>query len=72
MSMQDSIADMLTRIRNGQAAGKVSVDMPSSKVKVAIAEVLKSEGYVRDYSTEDVEGTTVGRLRLVEPAPGLL
>jgi len=49
MSMQDPISDMLTRIRNGQAASKVSVKMPSSKQKVAIAAVLKAEGYVSDY-----------------------
>jgi small subunit ribosomal protein S8 len=53
MSMQDTIADMLTRIRNGQAAEKVHVDMPSSKIKVAIAEVLKNEGYIRDYGVKD-------------------
>lgn len=50
MSMQDPIADMLTRIRNGQAANKVSVKMPSSKLKVAIAQVLQDEGYVTEYS----------------------
>lgn len=50
MSMQDPIADMLTRIRNGQAANKVSVKMPSSKLKVAIAQVLKDEGYITDYA----------------------
>ncbi len=55
MSMQDTIADMLTRIRNGQLAEKVHVDMPSSKVKVAIAAVLKAEGYVRDYRVQDAE-----------------
>lgn len=44
MSMQDPIADMLTRIRNGQAANKAAVTMPSSKLKVAIANVLKEEG----------------------------
>ncbi|HIP75660.1 MAG TPA: 30S ribosomal protein S8 [Psychromonas hadalis] len=49
MSMQDPISDMLTRIRNGQAASKVSVKMPSSKQKVAIAAVLKAEGYVTEY-----------------------
>ena len=48
MSMQDPIADMLTRIRNGQAAHKVSVSMPSSKLKVAIANLLKEEGYIAD------------------------
>ena len=50
MSMQDPIADMLTRIRNGQAASKVAVSMPSSKLKVAIAKVLKEEGYIAGYS----------------------
>lgn len=53
--MQDSVADMLTRIRNGQAAEKVLVTMPSSKQKIAIAEVLKQEGYIKDLSVEDVE-----------------
>ena len=48
MSMQDPIADMLTRIRNGQSAAKVSVAMPSSKQKVAIAKLLKEEGYIAD------------------------
>jgi small subunit ribosomal protein S8 len=48
--MQDPISDMLTRIRNGQAASKVSVKMPSSKQKVAIAAVLKAEGYVSDFA----------------------
>lgn len=50
MSMNDPIADMLTRIRNAQAVEKVSVTMPSSKVKVAIAQVLKDEGYIDDFS----------------------
>ncbi|ARR50321.1 TPA: 30S ribosomal protein S8 [Photobacterium damselae] len=50
MSMQDPISDMLTRIRNGQAAKKVAVKMPSSKLKVAIAALLKEEGYVADYT----------------------
>jgi small subunit ribosomal protein S8 len=49
MSMQDPIADMLTRIRNGQSAGKKAVSMPSSKLKVSIAEVLKNEGYIADH-----------------------
>ena len=52
MSMTDPIADMLTRIRNGQAARKESVQLPSSKLKVAIAKVLKEEGYITDYSVE--------------------
>lgn len=50
MSMQDPIADMFTRIRNGQLASKVAVAMPSSKQRVAIAEVLKAEGYITDYA----------------------
>lgn len=50
MSMQDPISDMLTRIRNGQSANKVAVKMPSSKLKVAIAELLKAEGYVADFA----------------------
>jgi len=50
--MTDPIADMLTRIRNGQKARKVSVAMPSSTAKVAVARVLKDEGYITDYSTE--------------------
>ena len=54
MSMQDPIADMLTRIRNGQAANKVAISMPSSKLKVAIANVLASEGYIE--SVKVVEG----------------
>ncbi|MGR8979350.1 MAG: 30S ribosomal protein S8 [Gammaproteobacteria bacterium] len=52
MSMTDPIADMLTRIRNGQAAGKKIVTLPSSKVKVSIAKVLKEEGYITDFNTE--------------------
>ncbi|QJR12546.1 30S ribosomal protein S8 [Usitatibacter rugosus] len=56
MSMSDPIADMLTRIRNAQATEKVSVAMPSSKVKLAIAEVLKSEGYIEDFAVRTNEG----------------
>lgn len=52
MSMSDPIADMLTRIRNGQSAGKKCVKLPSSKLKVAIVKVLKDEGYVTDFKTE--------------------
>lgn len=52
MSMTDPIADMLTRIRNGQSAGKKVVKMPSSKLKLAIANVLKAEGYISDYKSE--------------------
>jgi len=56
MSMSDPISDMLTRIRNAQMASKASVVMPSSKVKVAIAKVLKDEGYIEDYSVATVDG----------------
>ncbi len=49
MSMQDPLADMLTRIRNAQMAEKSVVSMPSSKLKVAVAQVLKSEGYIADF-----------------------
>jgi len=52
MSMQDPISDMLTRIRNGQQAGKAAVTMPSSKQKLAIAQVLKDEGYILDFRAE--------------------
>ncbi|MCH7852880.1 MAG: 30S ribosomal protein S8 [Proteobacteria bacterium] len=52
MSMTDPIADMLTRIRNGQRANKVSVSMPSSGVKVSVAKVLQDEGYITGFSTE--------------------
>mgnify|MGYP000639810007 CR=1 FL=1 len=48
--MTDPIADMFTRIRNGQSAAKTAVTMPSSKVKVAIANLLKEEGYITEYS----------------------
>jgi small subunit ribosomal protein S8 len=54
--MQDPLADMLTRIRNAQMAAKPSVSMPSSKLKAAVANVLKEEGYVTDFSVSDVEG----------------
>ena len=56
MSMSDPIADMLTRIRNAQATEKVSVVIPASKVKQAIAQVLKDEGYIEDFALRDQEG----------------
>lgn len=56
MSMSDPIADMLTRIRNGQAANKASVQMPASKKKLAIAQVLKDEGYIIDFNAIEVDG----------------
>lgn len=64
MSMNDPIADMLTRIRNGQTAGKVDVTMQSSTKKVAIANVLKDEGYVSDVVVEEVEGRPLLRVEL--------
>jgi small subunit ribosomal protein S8 len=57
--MSDPIADMLTRIRNGQQAEKTVVNMPSSKVKKAIAQVLKDEGYIEDFGVSEVEGLPV-------------
>lgn len=56
MSMQDPLADMLTRIRNAQMAGKASVAMPSSKLKVAVANVLQSEGYIAGQRVDAAEG----------------
>ncbi len=57
MSMTDPIADMLTRIRNGQGARKVSVSMPASKAKEAVAKVLQDEGYIVGFAT-DGEGAS--------------
>jgi len=54
--MSDPIADMLTRIRNAQSVNKPTVSMPSSKLKTAIAGVLKDEGYIEDYAVQQVEG----------------
>ena len=56
MSMSDPIADMLTRIRNGQIVDKTEVAMPSSKLKVAIAQVLKDEGYIDGFSVVANDG----------------
>ena len=56
MSMSDPIADMLTRIRNAQAVAKAAVTMPSSKLKIAIAQVLKDEGYIDDFAIRSNEG----------------
>ncbi|QOR40257.1 30S ribosomal protein S8 [Billgrantia diversa] len=55
MSMQDTLADMFTRIRNAQMATKETVTMPSSTLKVAVARVLKEEGYINDFAV--AEGT---------------
>jgi small subunit ribosomal protein S8 len=56
MSMSDPIADMLTRIRNAQMVEKTSVVMPSSKLKVAIAGVLKDEGYIDGFAVRNESG----------------
>lgn len=60
MSMQDPLSDMLTRIRNAQMAGKTRVEMPGSKLKVAVVQVLKDEGYVESFSAT----TDAGKPRL--------
>jgi small subunit ribosomal protein S8 len=62
--MSDPIADMLTRIRNGQRAEKVDVAMPSSKVKAAIAKVLKDEGYIEDFAVRQDGGKATLEIRL--------
>ncbi len=64
MSMTDPIADMLTRIRNGVSANKAEVKMPSSKVKKSIAQVLKDEGYINDFSVQDIDGKPVLNITL--------
>lgn len=70
MSMQDPIADMLTRIRNAQMVGKTDVEMPASKVKLSVAKVLKDEGYVTDYSqSEDAKPVLTITLKYFEGKP---
>ena len=71
MSMTDPIADLLTRIRNAQRAGKADVSMSASKVKAAILKVLKDEGYVGEYrlAGEGDEGTLVIGLKYFEGRP---
>ena len=59
MSMSDPIADMLTRIRNAQLSEKTSVLMPASKLKAAIAQVLKDEGYVEDFIVHEADGKSI-------------
>ncbi|MBN9134326.1 MAG: 30S ribosomal protein S8 [Nitrosomonadales bacterium SCN 54-20] len=59
MSMSDPIADMLTRIRNAQLSEKASVVMPASKLKAAIAQVLKDEGYVEDFIVHETDGKSI-------------
>lgn len=55
MSMQDTISDMITRVRNAQMAAKTSVSMPSSKMKVSVAKVLESEGFIAGYNVAGEE-----------------
>jgi small subunit ribosomal protein S8 len=68
--MQDTLSDMLTRIRNGHMAEKQAVSMPSSKVKVSIAQVLKDEGYITEFSVEgDVKPVLNVELKYFEGKP---
>ncbi len=64
MSMTDPIADLLTRIRNGQAARKASVTLAASKLKQAIVKVLKDEGYIADYAVHSEDGKPELRIDL--------
>ena len=64
MTMTDPVADMLTRIRNANVAFKEEIDMPSSKLKAAIADILKREGYIRDYLVEPTKPQATLRLAL--------
>jgi small subunit ribosomal protein S8 len=64
MSMTDPVSDMLTRIRNAQTARKVSVSMPASKLKLAIARVLAAEGYVQGVAEEEEGGRAVLKIEL--------
>lgn len=64
MTMTDPIADMLTRIRNASSARKDSVTMPSSKVKVALADILKSEGYIESFNVEAPQDAPQGKLTI--------
>lgn len=70
MSMQDPLSDMLTRIRNAQMVGKLEVAMPSSKLKLNVAKVLESEGYISGLSvTEDVKPKLTLKLKYFEGKP---
>ncbi|MFD2232004.1 30S ribosomal protein S8 [Alkalimarinus sediminis] len=70
MSMQDTLADMFTRIRNGQMAEKASVSMPSSKMKVSLAEVLKQEGFITDFNVDaEAKPTLTVELKYFEGKP---
>lgn len=70
MSMQDTLADMFTRIRNAQQAGHASVSMPSSKIKKSVAKVLETEGYISGFSVEgDAKQTMTIDLKYYEGKP---
>lgn len=70
MSMQDPVADMLTRIRNAQSVGKFSVTMPASKLKLSIAKVLQSEGYIGSIEvSEDLKKVITLELKYFEGKP---
>src|SRR5690625_5603141 len=70
MSMQDPLADMLTRIRNAQQVGKPSVSMPASKLKANVAQVLLDEGYINGFSvSDDVKATLTIELKYFEGKP---
>ena len=71
MSMTDPIADFLTRIRNGQSSGKPEVNVPASKVKLAIAKVLKDEGYIEGFTATELDGkpTIVVTLKYYQGRP---
>ena len=70
MSMTDPIADMLTRIRNAQMVEQAVVAMPSSKVKLAIAKVLKDEGYIEGFKVSRRGGEAVLEIALQATTPG--
>lgn len=71
MSMTDPIADLLTRIRNGQRAGKTMVEAPASKLKAEVCRVLKEEGYIENFSREENDGkpTLTVKLKYYQGAP---
>ena len=70
MSMQDPLADMLTRIRNNLARTKATVSMPSSKLKVSVAEILRQEGYISKYTVEgEIKKTLIIELKYFEGKP---
>jgi small subunit ribosomal protein S8 len=64
MSITDPLADLLTRVRNGQKANKEEVSMPSSKLKLALCKVLKEQGYIEDYNTSTINSLPKLNVRL--------